>query len=92
MAIMDSRPVRQSVRKLVNRFDAVANGVRLHIVDVSVESLRLEMSRDELGAAAVLHRASAPLVGVAVTVQRMWTQSSSARSDHRSGAAVRCLE
>ena len=79
MAMLDSRPVRRSVRKLVNRFDAVANGVPSHIVDVSPEGLRLEMSRDRRAALPPYFTVRVPLVGVAVTVQRMWTQSSTGR-------------
>jgi len=77
MAMLDSRPVRRSMRKLVNRFDAMANGVPSHIVDVSFEGLRLEMSRDKRLALPPYFTVRVPLVGVAVTVQRMWTQSSS---------------
>ena len=75
MAMLDSRPVRRSVRKSVNRFDAVANGVPTHIVDVSLEGLRLEMTRDKRAALPPYFTVRVPLVGVAVTVQRMWTQS-----------------
>ena len=46
MAILESRPVRKSIRKPVNRFDAVANGDQSHIVEVSLEGLRIELSRD----------------------------------------------
>ena len=35
MAILDGRPLRRSVRKPVNRFDAVVNGVPSYIVDIS---------------------------------------------------------
>lgn len=76
MAILDSRPVRRSIRKTVNCFEAVANGVPSHIVDVSLEGLRLEMSRDGRSALPPYFTVRVPLVGVAVTVQRMWTQSS----------------
>jgi hypothetical protein len=79
MAILDSRPVRRSIRKPVNRFDAVANGVPLHIVDVSAEGLRLEMSRDARSALPPYFTVRVPVVGVAVTVQRMWTQSAARR-------------
>lgn len=77
MAILESRPVRKSIRKPVNCFDAVADGVPSHIVDVSFEGLRLEMSRDRRSALPPYFTVRVPLVGVAVTVQRMWTQSSS---------------
>ena len=76
MAMLDSRPARRSVRKRVNRFDAVVNGVPSHIVDVSAEGLRLEMPGDRRAALPPYFTVRVPLVGVAVTVQRMWTQSS----------------
>ena len=79
MAILDSRPVRRSVRKAVNRFDAVANGVPSHIVDVSAEGLRLEMARDGRSVLPPYFTVRVPLVDVAVTVQRMWTQAPSNR-------------
>jgi hypothetical protein len=79
MAMLDSRPVRRSVRKSVNRFDAVANGVPTHIVDVSLEGLRLEMTREKRAALPPYFTVRVPLVGVAVTVQRMWTQAAARR-------------
>jgi hypothetical protein len=79
MAMLDIRPVRRSIRKPVNRFDAVANGVPTHIVDVSLEGLRLEMARDKRAALPPYFTVRVPLVGVAVTVQRMWTQSAARR-------------
>lgn len=79
MAILDTRPSRRSIRKQINCFDAVANGVASHIVDVSAEGLRLEIPRDARSALPPYFTVRVPLVGVAVTVQRMWTQSSSDR-------------
>lgn len=79
MAILDSRPNRRSIRKPVNCFEAVANGVSSHIVDVSAEGLRLEIPRDARSALPPYFTVRVPLVGVAVTVQRMWTQSSTAK-------------
>jgi hypothetical protein len=79
MAILDGRPVRRSARKQVNRFEAVANGVPSHIVDISLEGLRLEMSRDTRAPLPPYFTVRVPIVGVAVTVQRMWTHASSRR-------------
>ena len=81
MAMLDSRPVRRSIRKAVNRFEAVVNGVPSHIVDISAEGLRLEMSRDGRSALPPYFTVRVPLVGVAVSVQRMWTQSASSRRE-----------
>jgi hypothetical protein len=76
MAILDERPVRRSIRKTVNRFEAVADGVPTHIVDVSLEGLRLEMSRDRRTPLPPYFTVRVPIAGVAMTVQRMWAQSS----------------
>jgi hypothetical protein len=80
MAIIDERPSRRSVRKQVNRFDAVVNGVPSHILDVSFEGLRLEMADGRKAALPPYFTVRVPLVGVAVTVQRMWTRSAPKRS------------
>ncbi|HZM92826.1 MAG TPA: hypothetical protein VFB92_05375 [Vicinamibacterales bacterium] len=81
MSILDNRPLRRSVRKPVNRFDAVVNGAPSHILDVSAEGLRLEV-QSARGATALppYFTVRLPLVGVAVTVQRMWAHSSPRRS------------
>jgi hypothetical protein len=76
MAIMDSRPLRRSARKAVNRFDAVANGVPSHIVDVSLEGLRLELAREARSALPPYFTVRVPMVGVAISVQRMWAHAS----------------
>jgi hypothetical protein len=81
MAMLDSRPVRRSIRKAVNRFEAVVNGVPSHIVDISAEGLRLELARDGRSALPPYFTVRVPLVGVAVSVQRMWTQSVSSRRE-----------
>jgi hypothetical protein len=81
MAMLDNRPVRRSIRKAVNRFEAVVNGVPSHIVDISAEGLRLEMWRDGRSALPPYFTVRVPLVGVAVGVQRMWTQSASSRRE-----------
>jgi len=79
MAILDERPVRRSIRKPVASFEAVANGVPSHIVDVSAEGLRLEMSREWRTALPPYFTVRVPHAGVAVTVQRMWTQTPSTK-------------
>ena len=79
MAILDNRPARRSTRKLVNRFDAVVNGVPSHILDVSFEGLRLEVAGERRAALPPYFTVRVPLVGVAVTVQRMWSRSAAKR-------------
>ena len=61
-----SRPTRRSVRKAVNRFEAVANGVASHVVDVSYEGLRLEMLRDRQAVPPPYFNVRLPLIGVIV--------------------------
>jgi hypothetical protein len=74
MALMDdSRPVRRSPRKTVQRFDAFVNDVPAGVVDVSAEGLRLEVPRVPPPYFAV----RIPLMGVAVIAKRMWTMSPS---------------
>jgi len=80
MAILDNRPARRSMRKLVNRFDAVVNGVPSHILDVSFEGLRIELAGEKRAALPPYFTVRVPLVGVAVTVQRMWSRSAMKRS------------
>ncbi len=79
MALLNERPVRRSARKSVASFEAVANGVPSRIVDVSAEGLRLEMSREWRTALPPYFTVRVPVVGVAMTVQRMWTQTPSAK-------------
>lgn len=75
MAIADSRPVRCSLRKPAHRFEAIVNGVRSRIIDVSNEGLRLEVPRDRRTVLPPYFNIQVPLIGVAVTVQRMWAKT-----------------
>jgi len=80
MALMDGRPERRSPRRAVNPFSATVNGVPSHIIDVSKEGMRLEMPRDRrLVTPQFILRV--PLVGVSLTVQRMWMLTSRNNSD-----------
>jgi hypothetical protein len=78
MAIEDGRPVRRSVRKPVQRFRAIANGVPSYIIDVSNDGLCLEMPRDRRSPPLPYFNVVVPLIGVAVTFQRVWTKPISA--------------
>ena len=74
MALIDSRPERRSLRKRVARFDAVVGGVPSHIVDISNEGLRLEIPRSRHAAPpSPVFQVRVPLVGVTLSVRRMWT-------------------
>ena len=74
MAILD-RPVRRSIRKPVNGFEASVNGVPSHLVDVSPEGLRLQLPREKRAVLPPFFTVRVPMVGVAVTVRRMWTRT-----------------
>jgi hypothetical protein len=78
MAVEDGRPVRRSVRKAVQRFRAIANGVPSYIIDVSNDGLCLEMPRDRRSPPLPYFNVVVPLIGVAVTFQRVWTKPISA--------------
>lgn len=75
MAFMDARPVRRSARKLVNPISAVVNGLPSRILDVSNEGLRLEVPKDRRWVPPPYFNIRVPLIGTAVTVQRMWTRA-----------------
>jgi hypothetical protein len=72
MAILDGRPTRRSTRKLVNRFQAISNGVPSHIIDMSNEGVRLELPLDSRSVPPPFFSVRVPLIGVAVNVQRVW--------------------
>ncbi len=75
MAIMEGRPTRRSPRKIANRFEAVVNGVPSRIIDASHHGLRLEMPRQGISSLPPHFNVRVPLIGVAVTVQRIWARS-----------------
>ncbi len=75
MAIMEGRPTRRSERKSANKFEAVVNDVPSHIIDASYHGLRLQMSARGLSALPPYFNLRVPLIGVAVTVQRIWARS-----------------
>jgi hypothetical protein len=83
MALADGRPVRCSPRKPAHRFEAIINGIPSYILDVSPEGLRLELPRDRRLILPPFFNAQVPLIGLAVTVRRMWARTSS-----DAGAAV----
>jgi hypothetical protein len=77
MAMADGRPVRCSVRKPVQRVNAIVNGVSSHILDVSNEGLRLEIPRERGSVPLPYFNVLVPMIGVAVTFQRMWMHQAS---------------
>ena len=77
MLILENRPVRRSPRKGVRRLEAFVDGMRARLLDVSNEGLRLEMPRGGRSAAPPYFNVRVPVVGVALTIQRVWTSIAS---------------
>ena len=75
LVIADGRPVRCSERKPVHRFEALVNGLPSYIIDVSNEGLRLEVPPGLRSVPPPYFNVRVPLIGIAVTVQRMWART-----------------
>jgi len=75
MAIMEGKPSRRSERRIANRFEAIVNDVPSHIIDASYHGLRFQMQAQGMSAVPPHFNVRVPLVGVAVTVQRIWARS-----------------
>ena len=80
MALLQDKPVRRSMRKPVDAYQALVNGVPAHIIDVSAEGLRLEMPGDHRRALPPSFAVRVPIADLAFTVQRMWTRPASTRA------------
>jgi hypothetical protein len=75
MAILDGRPVRRSPRKVIQALGALVNGAPSQIIDLSPEGIRLEIPRDGRPAPPPFFSVIVPIVGVTLTVQRMWART-----------------
>ena len=73
MALMEGRPNRRSPRRTIRPFEATVNGVKSYILDVSREGVRLEMRKDNRMVTPQF-ALRIPLVGVGVSVQRVWVR------------------
>lgn len=71
MALTDDRPVRRSIRRSVNRFEATADGTPCHLLDVSNEGLRLELPRSRRSLLPYFN-VRVPMIGTTMIVQRVW--------------------
>ncbi len=80
MAIMEGRPMRRSPRKIANCFEAVVNDAPSRIIDASHHGLLLEMPGRGRSDVPVHFNVRVPLIGVAVTVQRVWARSATGLS------------
>jgi hypothetical protein len=79
MAIAEGRPPRRSPRKCITPFEAVVDGAKAYIIDVSNEGLRLALPRGRC--APPPHFAiRVPLIGVTLTVRRVWMSAAPAGS------------
>lgn len=73
MALMEARAERRSPRRPIRPFEALVNGVKSHIIDVSREGVRLELPRDRrMVTPSFVMRV--PIIGVGVSVQRRWVR------------------
>lgn len=73
MALMEARPDRRWPRRTIRPFEATVNGVKSYIIDVSREGVRLEMPR-ERRMVTPQFALRVPLIGVGVSVQRVWVR------------------
>ncbi len=71
MGLADDRPVRRSLRRVVNRFEATADGTPCHLLDVSNEGLRLELPRTRRSLLPYFN-VKVPMIGTTMIVQRVW--------------------
>ena len=74
MALMEGRPDRRSPRRAIPPFEASVNGVMSHILDVSREGVRLEVPHDQRMAVTRRFALRVPLIGVGVSVERVWVR------------------
>jgi hypothetical protein len=75
MAVFDGRPGRRSPRKNISKLAAVVNAGPSHILDVSLEGLRLAMPKDGRPSPPPAFNVGVPMTGLTVTVKRMWVRA-----------------
>jgi hypothetical protein len=78
MAIAEGRPARRSPRTRISPFEAVVEGASAYIIDVSNEGLRLALPRGR-SAPPPQFVFRIPLIGVGLTVRRVWVSASPAK-------------
>ena len=77
MAILEGSPLRRSERRRVNGLAATVNGVPAHILDVSIEGVRIEMVREKRAVLPPYFTVRVPMLGVGVNVRRVWARAAS---------------
>ncbi len=90
MAMLEGRPARRSERKRIPRFDAVVDGTQGFVIDVSNEGLRFEFTRRF--APSPQFGVRIPLVGIALTVRRVWVTTAPAERAARAWCGVELYE
>ncbi len=77
LAIAEGRPARRSLRRLVPRLPSRIDGAQAFLLDVSIEGLRLEVSREAGAKLGPLFQVQVPIFNVGVNVRRIWVRSES---------------
>jgi hypothetical protein len=90
MAILEGRPPRRSPRKRIPPFDAVIDGIEGLVIDVSNEGMRCEVPRRFVPAPEFGIRV--PLVGIALTVRRVWLAAPAGRDPAAAWCGVELFE
>ena len=75
LALIDGRTQRRSPRKGVARSPVTADGLPSYLIDVSYEGLRLEIPRKAGISPAPMFVVHVPVLGVALSVQRVWVSN-----------------
>jgi CheY-like chemotaxis protein len=78
LALMDGRPPRRSPRKPISRTAITVDGVASYLLDVSNEGLRVELPRRGGPSPSPIFIVNVPVLGVALSVQRVWVSSAPA--------------
>lgn len=72
------------------RFEAVADGIPVALLDVANEGMRLEIARGRRAALPPFFNLRVPLIGLSLVVQRVWVKAPGAQAAaHTPGAAAR---
>jgi hypothetical protein len=86
LALVDGRTQRRSPRKAIGRCAVTVDGVPSFLIDVSNEGLRLELPRRGGPSPSPIFIVNVPVLGVALSVQRVWVSS----APPSSGGAAWC--
>ena len=91
MAIVEGRPARRTTRKRIIPFDVVVEGVDGYVIDVSNVGMRLELPRGRV-APPPQFTVKVPLVGLAITVRRVWMAAAPSEYAHVSWCGVELFQ